>query len=79
MEAIIRPNADSAARLVEQIITGELRRNPSMVLGLATGHTMEAVYHLLVKSTSISPSAARLTWTNTSASRPRTRIPIVTT
>jgi glucosamine-6-phosphate deaminase len=49
MEAIIRPDADSAARLVEQIITGELRRNPSMVLGLATGHTMETVYQLLVK------------------------------
>jgi glucosamine-6-phosphate deaminase len=48
MEAIIRPNADSAARLVEQIITGELRRNPSLVLGLATGRTMEAVYRLLV-------------------------------
>jgi glucosamine-6-phosphate deaminase len=49
MEAIIRPNADSAARLVEQIISGELRRNPSSVLGLATGHTMEAVYQLLVQ------------------------------
>jgi glucosamine-6-phosphate deaminase len=50
MEAIIRPNEDSAARLVEQIIAGELRRNPSLVLGLATGRTMEAVYRLLVKS-----------------------------
>jgi glucosamine-6-phosphate deaminase len=50
MEAIIRPNADSAARLVEQIIAGELRRNPSLVLGLATGHTMEAVYQLLVNA-----------------------------
>src|ERR1700677_3402359 len=49
MEAIIRPNADSGARLVEQIISGELRRNPSLVLGLATGRTMDAVYRLLVK------------------------------
>jgi glucosamine-6-phosphate deaminase len=47
MEAIIRPNADSAARLVEQIIADELRRHPSLVLGLATGRTMEAVYRLL--------------------------------
>jgi glucosamine-6-phosphate deaminase len=50
MEAIIRPNEDSAARLVEQIIAGELRRHPSLVLGLATGRTMEAVYRLLVKA-----------------------------
>ncbi len=49
MEAIIRPDADSAARLVEQIITGELHRNPSLVLGLATGRTMESVYRLLVE------------------------------
>ena len=49
MEAIIRPTADSAALLVKQIIAGELRRNHSLVLGLATGRTMEAVYRLLVK------------------------------
>jgi glucosamine-6-phosphate deaminase len=50
MEAIIRPTEESAARLVEQIIAGEIRRNPSCVLGLATGRTMEAVYSLLVES-----------------------------
>ncbi len=50
MEAIIRPNKDSAAHLVEQIIAGELRRNPSLVLGLATGRTMEEVYRLLVNA-----------------------------
>src|SRR5580658_8791402 len=50
MEAIIRPNAENAARLVEQIISGELRRNHSSVLGLATGNTMEAVYRLLVNA-----------------------------
>jgi glucosamine-6-phosphate deaminase len=48
MEAIIRPTEDSAARLVQNIIAGELRRHPSLVLGLATGRTMEAVYQLLV-------------------------------
>src|SRR5580700_10963497 len=50
MEAIIRPNEDSAALLVKRIIAGELRRNHSLVLGLATGRTMEAVYRLLVKA-----------------------------
>jgi glucosamine-6-phosphate deaminase len=50
MEAIIRPNKDSAAQLVEQIIAGELRRNPALVLGLATGRTMEEVYNLLVSA-----------------------------
>src|ERR1035441_5847051 len=50
MEAIIRPNKDSAAQLVKQIIAGELRRNPSLVLGLATGRTMEEVYRLLVNA-----------------------------
>lgn len=50
MEAIIRPDADSAAQLVEQIISSELHRNPSLVLGLATGRTMESVYRLLVQS-----------------------------
>ncbi len=50
MEAIIRPNKDSAAQLVEKIIAGELRRNPSLVLGLATGRTMEEVYRLLVNA-----------------------------
>jgi glucosamine-6-phosphate deaminase len=49
MEAIIRPDAQSAARLVEQIIASELRRNPSLVLGLATGSTMDNVYRLLVE------------------------------
>jgi glucosamine-6-phosphate deaminase len=47
VEAIIRPDPDSAARLVARIIAKELRANPSLVLGLATGRTMEAVYHVL--------------------------------
>lgn len=49
MEAIIRPDEKSAALLVARIIAGELRRHPSLVLGLATGRTMESVYRLLVK------------------------------
>ncbi|MGO8698069.1 MAG: glucosamine-6-phosphate deaminase [Limisphaerales bacterium] len=49
MEAIIRPDQDSAAHLVARIIAKELRAHPSLVLGLATGRTMEAVYSLLVQ------------------------------
>lgn len=49
MEAIIRPNQDSAADLVARIIAKELRAHPSSVLGLATGRTMEAVYGRLVE------------------------------
>lgn len=48
VEVIIRPNADGAADLVAAIIANELRKNPHLVLGLATGRTMEAVYARLV-------------------------------
>jgi glucosamine-6-phosphate deaminase len=49
VEAIIRPNQDSAADLVARIIAKELRAHPSSVLGLATGRTMDAVYKRLVQ------------------------------
>jgi glucosamine-6-phosphate deaminase len=49
VEAIIRPDQDSAARLVARIVANELRANPSLVLGLATGRTMEAVYRVLAQ------------------------------
>jgi glucosamine-6-phosphate deaminase len=49
MEAIIQPTKESAALLVSRILARELRSNPSLVLGLATGATMESVYRLLVK------------------------------
>jgi glucosamine-6-phosphate deaminase len=49
MEVIIQPDAEAAAWLVAQVIAKELRANPHMVLGLATGRTMEAVYRLLVR------------------------------
>ena len=48
MEVIIRPNAEAAAELVGRIIAKDLRANPRLVLGLATGRTMEAVYRWLV-------------------------------
>jgi glucosamine-6-phosphate deaminase len=49
MEVIIRPTADQAARLVARLVADEVRRNPTLVLGLATGRTMERVYELLVQ------------------------------
>ncbi|MBI5383861.1 MAG: glucosamine-6-phosphate deaminase [Verrucomicrobia bacterium] len=49
MEVIIRPNADAAADLVARIIAKALHANPHLVLGLATGRTMETVYARLVR------------------------------
>ncbi len=49
MEVIIQPDKDSAALLVARIIARELRTNPNLVLGLATGKTMERVYGQLVQ------------------------------
>jgi glucosamine-6-phosphate deaminase len=49
MKVIIQSDAASAARLTAQIIAKELRTNPSLKLGLATGRTMEAVYAELVE------------------------------
>ncbi len=49
MEVIIRDNAESAASLATRIIAHDLRANPHLVLGLATGATMERVYRQLVR------------------------------
>ena len=49
MEVVIRPNAEAAADLVARVIDGEMRKNPRLVMGLATGNTMEAVYARLVR------------------------------
>jgi glucosamine-6-phosphate deaminase len=49
MECIIRPTAQSAAELVARIIHQELQANPRLVLGLATGRTMESLYGILVR------------------------------
>ncbi len=50
MEVIIQPNGETAADLVARIIARELRANPHLVLGLATGKTMELVYRHLVRA-----------------------------
>jgi len=47
MEVIIQSSAAAATRLVARLIAKALRQNPSLVLGLATGRTMERVYALL--------------------------------
>lgn len=49
MEVVIRPTAEAAADLVARIIARELRKNPRLVLGLASGNTMESVYARLVQ------------------------------
>ena len=49
MEVIIQPNKETAAALVARIMGRELRSNPHLVLGLATGKTMEQVYRNLVR------------------------------
>jgi len=49
VEVIIRPDTAAASRLVAQIVAKALRTKPDLVLGLATGRTMEALYALLVR------------------------------
>jgi glucosamine-6-phosphate deaminase len=48
MEVIIRPTAEKAAELVSRLVSARLRSKPDLVLGLATGRTMERVYDRLV-------------------------------
>jgi len=49
MEIVIRPDAEAATDLVARVIAKELRDNPRLVMGLATGRTMESVYSRLVQ------------------------------
>ena len=49
MEVIIQPAKEAAAYLVARLIARELRANPHLVLGLATGKTMEHVYRNLAR------------------------------
>jgi glucosamine-6-phosphate deaminase len=49
VEVVIQIDAEAAALLVARIIAKELRANPHLVLGLATGRTMGAVYRLLTR------------------------------
>jgi glucosamine-6-phosphate deaminase len=49
VEVIIRPTAAAAADLVARMLGRVVRSNPHLVLGLATGRTMESVYAKLVR------------------------------
>jgi glucosamine-6-phosphate deaminase len=49
MEVIIRPTAASAAALTANLIARALHGQPKLVLGLATGRTMERVYAELAR------------------------------
>ncbi len=49
MEVIIRPTEKAAARLVALLVAKALCQKPHLVLGLATGRTMECVYDELVR------------------------------
>ncbi len=49
MEVIIRPTADEAAELTSRIIKKSVLEKPDLVLGLATGGTMEATCKLVEK------------------------------
>lgn len=49
MELVIQPDAEHAANLVALLIAKALREKPHLVLGLATGRTMERVYNILVR------------------------------
>jgi len=49
MEVVVRDNPQQAAELTARLIARELRSNPDLVLGLATGRTMEDVYSILVR------------------------------
>jgi glucosamine-6-phosphate deaminase len=49
MEVIVQPNHEAACRLVARVIARALRQKPHLVLGLATGRTMQLVYQTLVR------------------------------
>jgi glucosamine-6-phosphate deaminase len=49
VEVIIQPTEAAAASLVARVVAHDLRVNPHLVLGLATGKTMENVYRHLVR------------------------------
>jgi glucosamine-6-phosphate deaminase len=48
MEVIIRTGPEEAAELTSRLIAARVRAKPDLVLGLATGRTMERVYDRLV-------------------------------
>ncbi len=49
MEVTIKPDAETATHLTAKLIANQVRENPELVLGLATGRTMEGVYAELAR------------------------------
>ena len=49
MEVIVRSNAEQTAQLAALFIAKQIRQKPNLVLGLATGRTMERIYAILVQ------------------------------
>lgn len=49
MEVIIRPTAEDASELTARLLLDAISHNPKLVLGLATGGTMENLYARLAK------------------------------
>src|SRR2546423_718465 len=49
VEVIIQPTEAAAADLTAKILAHDLRASPRLVIGLATGKTMEGVYRELVR------------------------------
>lgn len=49
MEVIIRESAEAAAQLTAALIADALKAKPHLVLGLATGRTMERLYGILAE------------------------------
>lgn len=49
MQIIIRPTREDASWLVARLIVKALRAKPDLVLGLATGRTMERLYAILAE------------------------------
>ena len=50
MEVITRPNTELAIELVARLLEDRIRAQPKIVLGLATGRTMEHIYERLAGS-----------------------------
>lgn len=50
MEVIIRPDTETAAELTARLIIDAVQEKPDLVLGLATGRTMEIVYAKLAQA-----------------------------
>ena len=49
MDIVICKNAETAEKLAAAIIADELKAKPNLTLGLATGATMENLYHKLAE------------------------------